>query len=144
MSIWDTKRELRDYELRVCLYGRPRAPHGWGVIKGGWGRPPAPRVEVSRPIRLSEAVANRLDWSLLPGGRHTSYPTSSSVPCGSRHVKKMIEHGRRGPWMASNALSHARAPISQLPYHLHGHSLNVEKSKGANGAWGPRGRTGWI
>jgi hypothetical protein len=63
-------------------------------VLGGWGRPPAPRVEVSRPIRLSEAVANRLDWPLLPGGRHTSYPTSSSVPCGSRHVKKMIEDGR--------------------------------------------------
>ena len=75
----------------MCLYCRPRAPNGWGVIKGGWGRPPAPRVEVSRPIRLSEAVANRLDWPLLPGGRHTSYPTSSCVPCGSRHVKKMIE-----------------------------------------------------
>ena len=128
----------------VCLYCRPRAPNGWGGIKGGWGRPPAPRVEVSRPIRLSEAVANRLDWPLLPGGHQTSYPTSSCVPCGSRHVKKMIEDGRRGPWVASKDLSHARAPISQLPYHLDGHSLKVEKSKGANGAWGPRGRTGWI
>ena len=83
--------------------------------------------------RLTTAdVANRLDWPLLPGGHQTSYPTSSCVPCGSRHVKKMIEDGRRGPWVASKGLSHARAPVSQLPYHLHGHSLNVEKSKGAN------------
>ena len=139
MSTWDTKRELRDYQLRVCLYGRPRAPNGWrwGAIKGGWGRPPAPRVEVSRPIRLSEAVANRLDWPLLAGGHQTSYPTSSCVPCGSRHVKKMIEDGRRGPWVASKDLStmHVR-PYHNLPYHLHGPSLNVEKSKGANGVWG--------
>ena len=63
-----------NYQLRVCLYGRPRAPNGWGGIKGDWGRPPAPRVEVSRPIRLATAVANRLDWPLLPGGHQTSTP----------------------------------------------------------------------
>ena len=27
VSIWDTKREFLDDQLRVCLYGRPRAPN---------------------------------------------------------------------------------------------------------------------
>ena len=33
-------------------------------------------------------------------------------------------------------MCYARAPISPLPYHLHGHAFTAEKSKGANGAWG--------
>ena len=86
MSIWHTKRELRDYQLRMCLYGRPRAPNGWGGIKGDWGRPPAPRVEVSRPIWLATAVANRLDWPLLPGGHQTLYPTITNP-------NTMLHHG---------------------------------------------------